>query len=148
MAEKAFQVKTEIRQDGLAEIDRVLSELPYTIARKVLRSALRKGANKVKNEAKARAPVDTGRGRASIMAKAMPSSRKSDGLTVTINVGPSKKGFYLRWAELGKRGQTPTPFLRPALDAKSAEVVRDLGSDVAKAIRREANRRRGPIRVK
>ena len=45
------------------------------------------------------------------------------GEAARVAIGPSKKGFYLRFAEIGTRLQAAHPFLRPSLDQNFAAAV-------------------------
>ena len=68
----------------------------------------------VADEARGRAPEQTGAGAASIHAEV-----ESDAESGYADVSWDKDHFYLGFAETGTVHQPATPFLRPALDSTS-----------------------------
>lgn len=151
---------------GLRELERVLKKLPERMGRLVLLKSLRAGAKPIIDAAKAKAPVETGRLRDSIIARAQ---RIESPLTASVAVGPAgRRVFYGHLVEFGTdphkikakpfrvlrlrdgrfvksvqhQGQTARPFLRPAFDERGSEAMRkiktELGRNVEKAARRLA----------
>lgn len=134
---------SEVRVKGLKELNDFLQQLPARIEANVLRSALRAGANVVKEEVKRRVPVRTGTLRDGI--KVSTRSRRG---RVTARVRTTGKHAYIAgWLEFGAAahrikakgkgmffggrfakfvdhpGIQPRPFMRPALDSMAQEAV-------------------------
>lgn len=134
---------SEIRVKGLADLNKFLQQLPAKMEQNVLRSALRAGANVVKEEAKANVPVDSG-----VLRDGLKVSTNSRRGRVTANVkATGKHAFIAPWIEYGTAahkiaskgkglffgglfarsvehpGSRAKPFMRPALDAKAQEAV-------------------------
>lgn len=157
MAESSFKV------EGLAELERRLSELPFKLAKNIMRGALRAGANTMRAEAKARVSVRSGALRDSIRVSA-----RLKGLEVTARVtagGKGRKGdaFYAHMVEFGTQshlilpktkkalvingqlvkgvlhpGAAPRPFMRPAFDGRAQQAVVDVGKYIAERLDKEA----------
>lgn len=137
---------------SLNGIEDKLNAIGPLLAKRYLRAALKAGAKVIEEEAKTRAPVDSGDLRDSITTVVKMSGKNESG---RASVGPaydtqlSKQGkdtsqdpgVYGKWVELGldSREYPRNPFLRPALDSKAqeavekfAEVLRDGLNEVAK----------------
>lgn len=75
---------TDVKVRGLSELQQFLDQLPAKLEASVLRSALKAGADCIKEEVQSRVPVDTGRLRDSIRV----SVRSRRGVvTATVSVG-------------------------------------------------------------
>lgn len=84
------------------------------------RLAVAKDTNRLRDEAKARAAVDTGELRDSIVAEV-------NGKEGTVTVG-AEHGIY---NEYGTYKMPAHPFMGPAIEVVFPEFVRDLGGSVA-----------------
>jgi HK97 gp10 family phage protein len=82
---------------------------------------------------KARAPVDTGTLRDSILASKAFGKRGR----VEFHVGPDASGFYAKFPEFGARFQPKRPFMRPAADAKEEEVTKALADGLRRVLSSE-----------
>lgn len=136
---------SEVRVKGLSELNQFLQQLPAKVERNVLRGALRAGAKPVRQEAQARAPVDTGTLRAGIVIK---GSRGKPGTVAVKVVATGKHAYIAPWLEYGVAahqvvaakggwlffggqyakavnhpGIAPRPFMRPALDTQAGAAV-------------------------
>jgi len=142
---------------GAKELEHVLKQLPTHIAERVLKNAVRAGANVIRDEAKQLAPVSSeshrnwkgrtvprGILRASIKTMFVKHSKSS----VAFAVGLSRKswGFYGRFLEFGTSKMKPSPWLRPAFDAKGREALDAIGKALGRGIERAAKRLAGPLR--
>ncbi len=122
--------------EGNQVIAEYLKEIGDDFAFKKMRSALRKGANIVKDAVKARAPESkyghtgkyihaAGNLKAAIEVKSA-RSRAKDFVVVHIGISSGKSSkydaYYARWVEFGKFNQSAKPFMRPALESSSGEV--------------------------
>ena len=89
----------ELQVKGLAELHKVLQNLPEELEKKVLRNALRAGANEFKKAAQAKVPVKSGALRKSIRVKT--SARKGRyRLKATVTAG-NAEAFYAHMVEFG-----------------------------------------------
>jgi HK97 gp10 family phage protein len=104
---------------GIKELDRKLARLPGKVQRKVLRQAMRAGMKLVLEEAKAEAPVDTGRLRGAIKLRAAKNrTRGSVALEVRIEGADFEENhFYPAQVEYGRAGMSAEPFMGPSFDA-------------------------------
>lgn len=125
-----------IKISGIAAIQKKFDALPARMQRKLLRSAMTKGARLIAREAKANVPVRTGALRASIRVAGLKGG-KAAGLAAlgggkTAPVGKSVKATapYARIIEKKFK-----PFLAPAKEAKEAEVRKLISEDVAAQVR-------------
>lgn len=121
--------------EGLRELVRALEDLPRKVATNGLRKAVSTGAALVRDEAKSRAPVDTGEMRRDIMIK---RARTADGMIATYEVfvrtgkksrmagrrrNVARDSYYWRFVEFGTSKMAARPFMRPAFEAKKVEAV-------------------------
>ena len=145
----------EIIVKGLSDLQKQLSTLAPRLQANVMRSALRAGANVIKEEAKANVPVDSG-----LLRKGLKVSTRSRRGVVTASVKATGKHSYIaRWIEYGTAaheivakngksllfngkfvdkvmhpGTSPKPFLRPALESKSSSAVVAVGLAIKKRL--------------
>lgn len=145
----------QYRINGGKEIAALLAQLPVEVETKILGNGLAKGANVIRDEARARVRAKSG-----LTRKAIKSSReKSDAGQVVakvklrgkhafigkfleygvaahqIWVRGGKETLVINGVPIGKRvlhpGFAPKPFLRPAFDAKAGEAVQAVASYLA-----------------
>ncbi len=105
------RAKTTLKDRELAEQDLLASVAPMV------------------EDARDRAPKRTGKGAASIHAE--PDEPQGDEIARVI-IGPTKKHWYLKFAEIGTRFMAAHPFLRPAQDAKLGVVTAAFAARVVK----------------
>lgn len=140
---------------GGAELQKFLDTLPTNIERNIMRSALRQGANVIRDDARSRAPVEDGDLRKSIKVK----TRSRRGRVSASVVAGDNKAFYAHMIEFGvaphgvkkgaKRksgkyqdgtlhpGFSEMPFMRPAADAKTGDAVVAVGNQIRKRLTKE-----------
>lgn len=131
---------------GFRDLDNLLRELPNKVAGQVLRNAVNEGARIIRDEAKSRVPVKTGRLRRSIRTFVRRTG-VSTGMAIAIGVR-GKLTHIARFLEFGAAphvikvknakalgvpgrpvrkvhhpGSSPKPFLRPAFDTKIGAAV-------------------------
>lgn len=142
---------------GLKEVQRQLESVAQETRAKLLRSAMRAAFKPVLEDAKARAPRDTGAlAEGLTLASARGSSDDSIavGIVVVNNSARQKQATMAaaafgegqsktlppsrRWhfEELGTANSPARPFLRPALIRGAAGVVGALQAEVAKRVRK------------
>lgn len=130
-----------VKVEGLAEIDRNLRLLPERLGRNALKRALRKGANVIRNAAKANAQaIDDPETREQIAKNIMVASgsrkreKQAGGLLMRVGVSggarptsgdngqPGGNTTYWRFVEFGTSTAKAQPFMRSAM-ANSAEAA-------------------------
>lgn len=95
----------------------------------VKEKALKKGAEVMRAEMAANAPVLTGKLKESIEV----SNIKTQNGSMYVDVGPKKEVFYAKFAEFGTVKQRKKPFIEPAFLSKRKETL-----DIIKETIREA----------
>jgi hypothetical protein len=134
----------EIRVEGLADLRRALTRLQQLDVRGDLRDGLKKAADIVAQEVKARIPSRTG--------KAKGAVRAVSGGNKAYVVGGKKAVPYYGWLDFGGRtpqvgnprsvgpwsgsggGPPKGRFIYPAIDAKERQVVDAVADSVSEAV--------------
>ncbi len=150
---------SELNVKGLAELDKLLKELPAKIEGNIMRGAMRAGARVFEDRAKQMVPVKSGQLRDSIKV----STRSKRGrVSATVTAG-GKKAFYAHMVEFGTArhfikpknrkslffagmakevvdhpGATQKPFMRPALDEGSTGAIDAMAEYIRKRLAKEA----------
>lgn len=150
----------ELQVKGLAELHKVLQSLPEELEKKVLRNALRAGANEFKKAAKAQVPVKSGALRKSIRVKT--SARKGRWRLKATVVAGNAEAYYAHMVEFGTAahmikpakakslfflgqareavehpGAQAKPFMRPAFDSGSEAAINAFADSVRKRLGKE-----------
>ncbi|MGH8572244.1 MAG: HK97-gp10 family putative phage morphogenesis protein [Gammaproteobacteria bacterium] len=137
--------------EGLADVEKVLKELPGRIAKGAVRRVLRKAAQPIRDRWAELAHVLTGRLRGSIAISARQKSgrqmfrTREEANEAVIYVGPTADGYpQAIMEEFGTIHAPAHPSGRPAWEAEQdnalAIAARELGPEVAKAAARLAKR--------
>ena len=138
---------------GLRELQDKLRTLAPNIARNGLRAAVSSGAALIRNEARLKAPKDTGEMARDIQIKRerdstdfralysvfVRSGKKSRLSGKGRNVG--KDSYYWRFVEFGTCKMAAKPFMRPAFEAKKEEAVLAIRDKLAARIAEEVAKR-------
>jgi HK97 gp10 family phage protein len=142
----------EMKLDGLRELSKQLQLLPERVARNALRSAVYAGARVVRKAVQARAPVATGKLKASVYQKQIRehSNLYTQVFFVGVRSGARKKrdgskdfsrdAWYWRMHEMGTSKMAARPFVRPAFMAAHEEAARAIATKLADRISEEARR--------
>lgn len=115
---------------GAKELEALLKRLPERVAKRVVNNGLRAGARIIRDDAKARVPVDTG--------------ELQDSITVATVRGKVKVGFKppasrrAHLTEFGTENQAAQPFMRPALDSRGTDAIKKIGEVMGKGVEKEA----------
>lgn len=135
----------EVSIKGFENLAQVLKSFPQTVARRILSRAVYAGATVVRDDARARAPVKTGKLRKSIKIKSAKSRRGTIEKVFRVYVA----AYYGHMVERGTKAHritrvnakalkigrnyrvevdhpgivSPKPFLRPALDENTRSIV-------------------------
>lgn len=148
-----------LKIEGLADLNKLLKELPSKIERNIMRGALREGSKEFLERAKEEVPVRSGRLRKSLR---ISTRFKKGEVTASMSAG-GKGAFYAYMVEFGtaahlikpKRkkslivngaqvasvdhpGAEEKPFMRPAFDAGSADAVQAVAEYIKKRLDKEA----------
>jgi len=102
-----------------------------------LNAATKAEAEKLRDEVKRRAPVDTGKLRDQVVAEKVFAPRNKVQWSVTVKddrSNPDSRGFVARFIELGTSKQRKRPFIRPAGDALEEEISGALAQALAEAL--------------
>lgn len=158
----------QIKVEGLAELAKALKALPPEIAGKnggPLRKAIGRAAVVIRDDARRRAPVDTGNLRDNIISvRKRKSPQGTEGYFVEVrrkrrkyantranrrkkragmNYETMGEAYYGMFVELGTAKSPAQPFLRPAFESKKVEAVETFRVELAKGIERAAQKVRG-----
>jgi HK97 gp10 family phage protein len=112
-----------------------LRALDEAMGESTLRQAAVAGARVILDEMELRIPVDTGKGKKSLLI-AYDKEVSVTGKIASYIVTWSKEAYYLRFVEFGRSKMAAQPFMRPAFEAKktaAAEAVRQVIDEKLKA---------------
>lgn len=134
---KAFSIDVE----GAPELARTLATMEPRVAKKLTRKAMREASKLVKDDAKRRVPVDSGKLKRAIVVRALKRSRSRFGTQVQTKDGFFKgDSFYGGFIELGTKKMPARPYLRPALYDNEAKVRQKFVESLREFIREEGKR--------
>jgi HK97 gp10 family phage protein len=129
----------EQKFEGFKELADQLRALPAELVSRSggpLRAALQKSAKLIIDDAKGRAPKDTGVLQKGIRVKRVPNPPA--GVTERVAIKP--RAFYWHMVEFGTEKMPAQPFMRPAFEAKKVAVVEAFRDELGKAIQRAIKR--------
>lgn len=133
-----------VKLTGLDDLKRKLCELPKRVETKVVRVALKKGGEIIRDAAISRAPDDTGLLKKNIVYRALGSKKGQVGIRKQAQKhvdNPQNRrlrrvgkrfyvdgpAFYGRFLEFGTRNMPAHPFMRPAFDATAPAAIDAIG---------------------
>lgn len=130
-------IETSLDFSGLNDIAKDLEALSRAENNKVLRDATRAGAEVLKEEVIARAPVRTGKLKKNVVVVTQKSRRGeiSSGVHIrgvnprtgnsdnTMKANNPRNAFYWRFVEMGTVNMPPHPFIRPAFDVRQEQAT-------------------------
>lgn len=142
-----------VRVEGLAELQAKLKALGETMAARQLRGAAKDAMERTETIAKARAPVGdtihkTYKGRTVTPGFAQRSIKRAGFWVRSRNVaravvGVTAEAFYaLSFVERGTSKMPAQPWLVPAFEATSGQVLSDFKASLIRRIERIAKRRK------
>lgn len=117
--------------------------------RKVLTAATRAGANVIRDEARRKAPVKTGKLKRNIVTMGRRSIKPNEAVSGVhirgrnpktgnsdnaMKATDPKNSFYWRFIEMGTSKMAAQPFIRPAFESKMSEMERAIENKLAEAI--------------
>lgn len=137
---------------GFKELAAALKELPQRIARNSLRAATSAGAALIRNDARARAPVDTGEMKKDIQIKRDRHTEGDNVARYSVFVRGGKKSrlsgkarnvdkdsFYWKFLEFGTSKMPDKRFMRPAYEANKESAVDAIGKRLDEQIQKHAS---------
>lgn len=132
---------------GVKELERALAQLPKSVSKGVLRSALKTAGQPVVAAAKANCPRDRGDLAESITIRSTLSRRQRrrrrvrQRFAAEMFIGPSwPQGAHGHLVEFGTSKMPARPFLRPAWDANKRRALDTIGKEIWRAIAKAARR--------
>ncbi|KFB10335.1 HK97-gp10 family putative phage morphogenesis protein [Nitratireductor basaltis] len=147
---------TRVSVDGLRELEKALEELPKATGKNVLRRVLRKAAEPIADDMRAKAPDDPvtqgndlrssigigtklGKRQGKLHRKMFKNDKAAVEMFVGAGVIP-----HSHLQEFGSTIHGPQPFARPAWDANKNHalniVAKELGTEITKAAERLARK--------
>ena len=146
----------DVQVVGFKELDAALAEIPASLRRNIVLAALRKAAQPIVRDARARArrgkdprrrgsqkqrtkgeSESMGHGADSIAARAVKSSSANE---AAVSVGPDARHWYMKFLEFGSARQAPERFLTPAFEVNKEAAVQLAGEELWKTISATAKR--------
>lgn len=134
----------EVKIQGLEGIEEKLRSAGTKLAAKALRRALRVGGNVLRDEIRARTPVETGILRKNVKLRVSVSAKREESIA---KVGFGRQTVVARAVELGHRqlthkkqgkkqvGQVPAhPFIRPAFEAAKQKAIDAFAQTIREAL--------------
>lgn len=117
--------KTIFEIKGAREMENLLKALGPRVASKAGDKALRAAARPIVEQAKRLVPADTGALRRSITAQ-MGRRKKESERVILIGFRPPVSA-RAHFAEFGTKHHAAHPFMRPALDTRVHQALREMG---------------------
>ena len=125
---------SEFKVEGIEDLMARINSLGESIATRTENKALREGAKVLQKGISERAPRDTG----NLAENIVISGVKQSEVGKYIEVGPDKKHFYGLFHEFGTVKMPAQPFMGPALEEDSKEVM----NTIAEVLREELAKKR------
>ncbi|WP_380177825.1 HK97-gp10 family putative phage morphogenesis protein [Kalamiella sp. sgz302252] len=132
-------INTNLDFSGLKDIAKDLETLSRAENNKVLRDATRAGADVLREEVIAKAPVQTGKLKKNVVVMTQKARRRgeiSSGVHIrgvnpgtgnsdnTMKASNPRNAYYWRFVEMGTSKMAAHPFVRPAFDVRQEEATR------------------------
>ena len=134
-----------VRVTGMKELAAKLQSFGPKLARNGLRAAVSAGAEVIRKDVQARAPVDEGTLRRAVYKKQIREESNNTKQTFYVGVRSGKKyqkkkqdAWYWRFLEFGTKYIAARPFVRPAFESKKNEAVERMKEKLAERIKKIA----------
>ena len=125
----------DFKLEGLQGLSANLKELPGNVQQRVVRGALRGGAQVIRKGAKRRVRKRTRRLEKSIVVVNV----RGDPTNVLVGfTKPASRRAHFE--EFGREGQPANPFMRPAIEQDGDTALQKIGERLGKGIEREAEK--------
>ena len=131
-----------VNRASLAAVNARLKEMSEKAGKQTVRQAARKAMTPVKDQIIATAPIDRSEDADNVRIVdnvAMTSKWNDDTLTVRIGIkGGAKENpdtpWYWRQVEFGNKNMPARPFMAPALEANTQQIIDAVTAELRKAI--------------
>jgi HK97 gp10 family phage protein len=117
-------VKFSIEIKGGEELAKNLDKLSIAPQKRIVREALRAGAEPMRLYMEQQAPRGDPAAPNLAQSMAISSAMPIEGDIATVKVGPTRDVHYGRFQEFGTARHSAQPFMRPAFDSKAEQSVR------------------------
>lgn len=122
-----------IEVEGLEQLQKKLLELGRK-GSAIENNALKKAAEPILNDAKAKAPVLTGKGRAELKISNIKKQGGTKYVLVGIDKGDISDIFYMKFQEFGTSKMSARPFLSPAYERNKSRTIEILKDEFKKGL--------------
>lgn len=126
-------MSTTVKIEGLRELAAALRELPKAVAAKQLRTPVAIAARTIRDDARRRAPSQSGRLRASIIFKRTQGGALDAQYIVAVRHGKrfqhvgkhdvNQDAYYWTFLEFGTSKMAAEPFMRPAFESNKYDAL-------------------------
>jgi len=130
-----------LKIEGLDKLDRRLKELPDKLRRRVMRSALTKAGEPIReamSRKARRAPTPTHPETGHLADNIIVGKPKLTQDGGSVNIGPSKDAFWGLFLEFGTDKMPAVPFARPAFDLEARNALDIIVDELKDGIERFA----------
>ncbi|WP_283149735.1 HK97-gp10 family putative phage morphogenesis protein [Silvimonas soli] len=146
-----------VKLTGLDDLKRKLRELPKRVETRVVKVALKKGGEIIRDAAISRAPEDSGLLKKNIVYRALSAKKGQVGVRKQAQKhvdNPQNRrmrrvgkryysdgpAFYGRFVEFGTKNMAAHPFMRPAFDATAPAAIDAIGKALLEGIDQEVRK--------
>lgn len=117
-----------LKFEGGKDLQERLAELSQRVSSNIQRAALKHAAEPMRRQMELTAPHEPGK--PDLRDDMVISNAKGDTGTVAVAVGPSRKGYYGSFQELGTAHIPARPFVRPAFDQQASAALVLIKEDI------------------
>lgn len=135
-------MRKKFKIEGLAEVDKALGQLPAATGKNVLRRVGIARLQPIADDMRSRAPKKSGHTQESIIVttrRPKGGGREPRKSTVEVFAGPGTSPVGVQ-QEFGNVNHGPQPFVRPAWDEGSRDLLDGIGDDLGAEITKAADR--------
>lgn len=148
---RAYFMANTFKIEGFKELDQQLGRLSKTAGRAALRKAGKSALEPMARIARQIAPDDPSTNGPRDLSESIDVSTRTTAqylpegkFLMNLYMGPSTKAFHGAWQEFGTVNHAPQPFMRPAWDRDSGNLIErlriDLWDSISAALNRAAKR--------
>jgi HK97 gp10 family phage protein len=123
-----------IELSGVDEILNKLQKIGVNVSR-LENQALRNAAEPVLEDAKANAPIRTGKLKEGLKISGVKNRDGTKYVLVGIDKSDNSKIFYGKFIEFGTSKMSPRPFLEPAYDKNKKEILERIKSTLKEGLK-------------
>ncbi|SHH05918.1 HK97-gp10 family putative phage morphogenesis protein [Tepidibacter thalassicus] len=123
----------EFKLEGLKELEQKLQEMGNKTSR-IENKAIKKAAEPILEDAKANAPVDTGRLREGLKISNIKTKNGEKYVEVGITKGDNSEMFYGKFIEWGTSKMPAKPYLAPAYEKNKSKIKEIIIKELKKGL--------------